>query len=79
MLATWENTFAPDESYFYNVLLQSPFAQSKNSKIMRYIKFVAGQAHPSYLTSANFENITTSGACFARKLSYAVDMEILMC
>lgn len=66
----------PDELYFQNILLNSPFCSSVVDDNLRYIDWQSGPESPRILRSDDFPKMMVSECLFARKFDMTVDSEI---
>jgi Core-2/I-Branching enzyme len=70
-------TKMPDEIFFQTVLLNGPLAETVENKLVHYIDWSAGSAHPAILGTADLPKLRASDELFARKFDASVDSEIL--
>lgn len=73
----FERVFAPDESLFQTILLNSPFADRLVNDDLRHVDWSGPDPPPRILTSADFDALIASGDLFARKFDITRDAEIL--
>lgn len=73
----FKRVFAPDESLFQTIVLNSRFADSLVNDDLRYIDWSGPHPLPKILTSADFDALMGSGDLFARKFDIRRDAEIL--
>lgn len=79
---TYARTLCCDEVYKQTLLRNNSFATYSydsdfTKSILRYISFPKGKANPKVLTMADYDNIMSSGALFARKFDERVDSEVI--
>lgn len=70
-------TFCPDEIFFHNIVLHSPFAAAATGDSKRFIVWEDGSPNPKTLDETDYERIAASGAWFARKFDQAAAPAIL--
>lgn len=70
-------TFAPDETFFHTVILNSPFRQNVQNDNLRYILWGEHAPSPFVLNVAFWESIVTSDCLFARKVESGISDTLL--
>jgi hypothetical protein len=71
------HTKIPDEFFFQNMIMQSPFASTLDLDPRRYLEFELRASGPKTLTSKDLDRMLGSPAFFARKFDENVDVEVL--
>lgn len=69
--------FVPDELYFQNIILNSPFMEYTINSSLRYIDWNKGPEFPRILTVDDYQAMKTSDSLFARKFDEKVDHIII--
>jgi hypothetical protein len=69
--------FVPDELYFQNIILNSPFMDHTVNNSLRYIDWNKGPEFPRILTVDDYQSMKTSDCLFARKFDGKVDNAII--
>jgi hypothetical protein len=67
----------PDEFYFQNLIMDSPFRVSRRNDNGRFVLWEKNAARPRVLCRNDIERILKSGKIFARKFDNEVDADIL--
>lgn len=71
-------TWAPEETYFPTVIMNSPFAEKVKNDHMRYIKWeYKNGSFPAILDERDIEDIVSSGCCFIRKVDPVLSKNLL--
>ena len=70
-------TACPDEGYFQTLLMNSEFRDSVDRDVRRYVRFEPGTSRPVVLTMGDWDELSASGAYFARKFDESVDGAVL--
>jgi len=73
----FKHVFAPDESFFQTIVLNSRFADSLVNDDLRYVDWSGPHPLPKTLTTADFDALMAAGDLFARKFDIRRDAEIL--
>jgi hypothetical protein len=73
----FKRVFAPDESLFQTILLNSPFAEKLVNDDLWYVDWSGPFPPPRILTTAEFDALMASADLFARKFDITRDAEIL--
>jgi len=73
----FERVYAPDESLFQTIVLNSPFADRLVNDDVRYIDWSGTPPPPKILTTADFDSLMSSADLFARKFDITKDAQIL--
>lgn len=71
------HTKIPDEFFFQNMIMRSPFASTLNPNPRRYLQFELRASGPKTLTSRDLDGMLGSPAFFARKFDETIDAEVL--
>lgn len=72
-------TFAPEETYFQTIILNSPFKNKVINNDLRYISWKRKNgSFPAYLDESDFFDIVISEACFARKIDSHYSEKLLL-
>lgn len=72
-----KNVRASDELFFQNVVMNSPFADSRDHDNRHFIAWPRRSSSPAVLTSADWDRLVGSGMFYARKFDEAVDRAVL--
>jgi hypothetical protein len=71
-------TFAPEETYFHSIILNSPFKVKVENCSLRYVDWTYRNGnYPANLSIEDFEELCTSEAFFARKFDEKVSGELV--
>lgn len=70
-------TFAPDETYFHTVILNSTFKEKVQNRNLRYIRWMPNAPSPMTLNELHWSEIATSDCLFARKIEPKISGKLL--
>jgi hypothetical protein len=73
----YRRTFAPDESFFQTIVMNSPLAPRVVNNDLRFESWEEDSDHPAILTVDDLPEIVRSEALFAKKFDVAVDAEVM--
>src|SRR5262249_8405926 len=73
----YAHAFAPDESFFQTIVLNSPLAPSVVNDDLRFEKWGEDSDHPETPTVDDLAEIMRSEALFAKKFDATVDGEVM--
>jgi len=73
----YRHTFAPDESFFQTIVMNSPLAPRAVNDDLRFELWAEDTDHPAILTVGDLPEIVRSEALFAKKFDATVDGEVM--
>jgi hypothetical protein len=71
-------TFAPEETYFHSIVLNSPFKKNVVNRSLRYVDWRYRNGNlPANLDETDFESLCVTDAFFARKFKDPISNELM--